>query len=192
MTKIEETDEQNYSQKNINYNLSYPISEYQNLNIKCQEIVKEAEMDPLKQLQISKSLFNGENQFPVNIIIGKQYLNKSLKGKCFESIIYYIDLLIKGSIVPKNLKKAKKILNNHQHNKDVRLLILRGKIAMKEKLYSQAIKYFEEGLRNDDPQCMYEYAKMLFQGKGIKKNDKKAFKYFKMSSDKGFQMFLIK
>lgn len=87
----------------------------------------------MKQFEVSKSLLEGENQFPINIELGKQYLNKSLKNKCIESIIYTVKLLIKENIIQQDLNKAKRILHNNHHIIDSRLFVLKGKISKKRK-----------------------------------------------------------
>ena len=131
--KIHEIEDDNQTQIESNYHLFYPYSEFNKLNKKCRKIIEEAENDSMKQFEVSKSLLEGENQFPINIELGKQYLNKSLKNKCIESIIYTVKLLIKGNIIQQDLTKAKRILHNNHHIIDSRLFVLKGKISKKKK-----------------------------------------------------------
>lgn len=53
--------------------------------------------------------------------------------------------------------------------------------------YAKESKYFKQGIEASNIECMYNYAKMLFLGRGCIKNDKKAIKYFNQSKDLGFK-----
>lgn len=95
--------------------------------------------------------------------------------------------MIKGKIIPSDLQKAAQYLSKIGSVSDYRVLVLKGKICIKENKFSEATKYFEKGVKEGNGECMYQYAKMLFLGNGITKNMKEAFKYFIQSKDNGYE-----
>ena len=60
---------------------------------------------------IGRSLIEGLNDFPFDLKIGLDYIKKSIKNGNKESLIYYIEMLIKGKILPQDLIKASKLVN---------------------------------------------------------------------------------
>lgn len=86
------------------YDLFYPYFEYKLLSEQCQKMVQEAEKDPIKQFEVAKSLLEGKNEFPVNISLGMKYLSKFANSSYLESTIYFIQSLIKGNIIPRDLE----------------------------------------------------------------------------------------
>lgn len=64
-----------------NCHLLYPAYEFINLNEKCKKHALEAEKDPQKQFEVARSLLEGINDFPLNIALGKEYLDKSFNNK---------------------------------------------------------------------------------------------------------------
>lgn len=50
--------------------------------------------------------------------------------------------------------------------------VLQGKISKKENKDTEAKQFFEKGMKINNPESMYEYAKIMFLGQGAKKDDK--------------------
>ena len=180
------TDKDRKEKKPEKHSLLYPYYEFINLSKKCQKLVMEAETDPKKQFKLAKSLIEGENDFPVNIDLGKQYLERSVLKKFSDAIIYYVKMLIKGEMIPCDIYRAKMILKENKKSKNVQFLVLKGRVAQRENKYTKSKSCFESGLKLNDEECMYQYAKIFFLGQGTKKDDKKAFEYFNKSSKRGF------
>lgn len=112
--------------KEKEHHLIYPFYDFIYINNKCQEIVEEAENDSAKQFEVAISLLEGKNDFPININLGKVYLKKSFDKKHLESIIYYVQMLIKSNIIQRNLQLAQKIISENSNIHDVRFKILMG------------------------------------------------------------------
>lgn len=111
----------------------YPYQEYIELDEKCKQIIDTAENNCEKLYIIAKSLIEGYDSFPLNLDIGLQYLKESIKQNHIKSIIYYCKLIIKGKVIPIDLKKAKKLIGSKmKHDKSMYLYLL-GKIHLKKK-----------------------------------------------------------
>ena len=70
--------EKNYFDQK-NYDLLYPLDEFNKLSKDCQTIVIDAKNDPDKQFILGKSLIGGENNFTTNVELGFQYIKQSMK-----------------------------------------------------------------------------------------------------------------
>lgn len=69
-------------------------------------------------------------------MIGIKYLKNSMNLGFIQSAIYFCEILIKGKIIPKNIKKANKILEKYIKNKDESIYnLFLGKIYKKEGNY---------------------------------------------------------
>ena len=90
-------------------------------------------------------------------------------------------MLIKGEFIPQDLDEAEKCLNEINHIETPQIYVLTGKICKKRNKFKEALQYFEQGLKVNDNECIYKYAKMLFLGEGIRKNTKEAIKYLNIS-----------
>ncbi|KAK8839443.1 hypothetical protein M9Y10_031797 [Tritrichomonas musculus] len=183
----ENIEDENKEEQSNAYDLLYPLEEFNKLNKSCQSIVEEARNDAEKEFIIAKSLIEGQNEFPKNVEIGLSYLEQANKQKYLDSKIYYIRMLIKGNIVPQNLKKAEIYLSEVNSVKDKRLFVLRGLFLLKFDKYAEAVKQFHQGMNAGDSESTYKYAKMLYLGKGIEKNRKEALKFFNLSKERGFK-----
>lgn len=93
----------------------------------CQLLIQDAN-DPINHFFIGKCLIEGQDDFFQNMQVGIKYLNLSMKNGNLDSAIYFCRLLIKGAIIPTNLKKAKKILEIHLKNECSIYSLLYGKI----------------------------------------------------------------
>ena len=169
----------------------FPLSDFEKLNVKCEEIVNDAQYDIEKQFIVGKRLLEGNGDFQQNVSVGLKYIKHSMSKNCLQSIIYYSRMLIKGNIIKKDLEKAKKIIHSISKTKDNQIFVLNGKIAKKEKNFKEARYHFLNGLKNKDDESIYKYAKMLFLGEGGKKNEKEAFKYFNELNRRGYSKSVI-
>lgn len=70
-------------------------------------LIIEAEKDINKKFIVGKSIIEGRDKFYQGTELGIKYLRRSIKDGCLQSTIYYCYFLIKGKIIPKNIKKAK-------------------------------------------------------------------------------------
>ena len=93
----------------------YPAYKYKNLSKECQELVVQAENDPLKQYEIGCSLIEGKNSFPLNIDIGVKYLESSIIGGNVEAVLYLSQIFIDGNVISRDLARAEKYLST-QYN----------------------------------------------------------------------------
>ena len=118
----------------------YPTQEFKELNQNCQELVVEAENDPIKQLFIGQCLIEGKNDFPTNIELGMKYLEQSIASGNLESVIYLSQKLIKGDVITRDLKRAKKYLKKYFNQNNQTIVNLYGKVLYKEENYSSAFK----------------------------------------------------
>ena len=87
----------------------FPFVLYNNLDEESKKLVNEAEDSPKKQFVVGKYLIEGQFNFPQNSQIGIKYLKKSICNECLDALIYYCKMIIKGSLIPFNHKKVKKI-----------------------------------------------------------------------------------
>lgn len=174
-------------EKEKSYNLLYPFGLFIVLPKNNQKLLEEARSKPEKQFEIGQFLIEGMNDFPENINAGFQYIEQSVNNNYIEAIIYYIRELIKGKIIHQDFTKANEYLSKiHRSDKEV-ILLLKGLISHKMNKFKKSIQYFEKGTKIGSKECIYQYAKMLFLGEGIKKNTKQAIKYFELSKNKGFK-----
>lgn len=163
-----------------------PFNVFTKLNEKSQILVKEAENDPEKQFIVAISLIEGYDGFPFNTQLGINYLKKSYKKGCINSLIYYCKLLIKGKIIPKNINKLTKLLDSYLKDNEALYMLLKGKNYKNEKNYEDAINCFKKSIELDNEEAMYEYGKMLVDGKGCSVNVEDAIMYFKKSINKNY------
>lgn len=101
---------QEYEQNNYGKIEKFPCKIYKKLDDECKKIVEEAGDDCEKLFNIGVSFIEGHFHFPQNTSIGIKFLKQSIKGNCSKSLNYYLNLLIKGEIIPKNYTKAKKLI----------------------------------------------------------------------------------
>lgn len=168
-----------FEQQKESHELFYPLVEYYKLSKACQKIVDESQTDPSKLLFVGKSLIEGTNEFPKNIKLGIQCIEESIKQNNIEAILYYSSILMKGDIIKCDLQKSNEYLSKIDPNQDSRVYVLKGKISYKMSKFKESVHYFEEGSKSGDKESMYQYAKMLFIGEGIKKNVSESIKYNK-------------
>ena len=76
-------------------------------------------------------------------------------------------------MVPRDLDKAKKYLKKYFEKKNPNVDVLYGIICEKEKNYNEAIQLFEKASKAGNVEAMFEYGKMLYEGKGIEKDEKR-------------------
>ena len=108
----------------ITYSLKlFPFKEFtQLIKDKSRNLVRQAETDPEKQFVVGMNLVEGVNDFPRNVQLGVKYLKISYKSGNEDSVVYYIRMLIKGDYIPRNHKKAMKLLETRmKHNKSMYL-----------------------------------------------------------------------
>lgn len=163
----------------------FPLKKFKALSKECQAMVEEAEDDPEKQFDVGESLIKGINDFPLNVEIGIRFIEKSAKNGYLDSIVYYSQLLIDDEIIPQDLEKAKKILNDHPDEDDPKVSLMYGKILKKEEKFEDAMRYFEMAAKAGNKDAMYECGKLLYKGVGCTKNEKEAKKYFAIAKRNG-------
>ena len=88
-------------------------------------------------------------------------------------MVYYIQMIIKGDIIPRDYDKAKKYLKQGLKTKDSRFYHLNRKLKRKENKMSDAKKSFEKSAKMGNKESMYMLGKMLLNGEGCKKKMKK-------------------
>ena len=186
--KIEEIEEKKVieidtTKKNI---LNYPLKKFNELSKMNQKLVEEAEKDSEKQFEVGHFLIEGKNDFPKDVTLGLQYINHSINGKCTNAIVYYVQLLIKGKIIPEDLSKAEEYLSKLNATNDKRKYLLLGLMSYKKNKFTEAVKWFQEGSKLGDSKFMYKYGIMLFIGEGTKLNTKEAIKSLINSKDQGY------
>ena len=163
------------------------LSEFNDLSTENKNLVLKAKNDNESQFLVGKYLIDGSNGFPQNISYGKQYIDKSFSDGCLDAIVYRIRMILKGKLIEFDLQEAKRLLKKVQECNDPRLPFLFGKILLKEDQFKNALDIFKQGASGKNSECMYEYAKMLFLGKGTKRDVKESIKYFNISKEQNFK-----
>lgn len=76
----------------------FPYKYYQNLNEIGQQLVEDAvnENENEKLFEIEQNLIEGRSDFPIDVKVGLDFIKKSMKNGHKPSLIYYINMLIKG------------------------------------------------------------------------------------------------
>lgn len=167
--------------------VTFPPSEYNNLNKSNQALVNEAENDAGKQFIVGSNLIKGSNNFKQDVELGVQYLEASASHDFIEAILHLSEILKKGQIVKKDLEKAKRLFQQRVLDKfNTKIYVAYGKVLRKDKNFIDARKYFEKGSLCGDPISMYNYAKLLFAGEGGKIDAKAAEENMISSMNKGF------
>ena len=126
--------------------MMYPLKDFNELSKSNQNLVREAENDIEKQFQVGKFLIEGKHDFPLNLKLGLQYIEHSVNLKCSNAIIYYINLLIKGEVIPEDLSKASEYLSQLNTTDDSCKFLLQGLISHKKNSFKEALEFFEEGI----------------------------------------------
>ena len=163
-------------------------------SINYSDIHQIANLDPQTQFIIGKNLIEGTNNYQKDIMLGIKYLEESIKNDNFDSLIYYCQILIDGTIISKNIQKAKLYLKNKLNDNNDSIMLLYGKILIHEKQLKEAKEIIFQCTKKGNIEAMYEYGKILFFGRGCEKNEKKAMEYFHISKVRGFEkskIFLI-
>lgn len=156
--------------KEIKNEKFFSDKQFNELNEKCKQIVRETYSQPNeeKQFLIGTYLVEGKNDFPVNVSLGIRYLTLSRENGCLNSVIYYCMMVIKGKKVPQNLEAAWKILSNYTKSNDGRIFCLLGKIMKKRNEFKDAKKYYKIGIKLNDPESMYKYGIMMLEKENSK------------------------
>lgn len=170
--------------------LEFPASIFEKLNVNCQDAIREAQFDRNKLFFVGKSLVEGTNDFPKNVELGIEYLKKSNTKKCRNSIIYYIEMLVKGGVIQKDYKEAEKIIKEVAVD-DIKTQFLKGKICRHNKNFEKASLFYKKAANEGDDESMYQLAKMLFLGECKKKNKEDAFYYFNQSVQNGYKKSIL-
>lgn len=166
----------------------FPYKEFIKLNEESKAMVKNAKENSTDLFLIGKSLIEGIDPFSQNTSIGIRYLKKSFKNGCIQSLIYYCRMMIKGSEIPLNLQKARKIAQTKISNESLSLLLL-GLTYKKEKNFVEAKNFFEKAKNLGNNEAMYEIGKMYLKGIEFPTNENKAKEYFLMSINFTKSMF---
>lgn len=161
-------------------------------------MILEAKNDKSKLFEFGQSLIEGSLNFPQNQIVGIDFLERSIEGGNSESIFYFCNLLIKGKSIPRNIQKARELIEKHFKNEKSIYLLYCGKIKKKENNFNEEKSFFEQSMNEGNADAMYEYGKLLFKGKGIDMNKEEAIKYYQKVADKSlpamfkYGLFLMK
>ena len=156
----------------------YPLRQFFKLIEECKIFVEEAESDIQKQFQLGQILVEGQGLFYQNAEIGMKYLEKSMNNGLTESAIYLCEMFTKGDIIPRNLKRARKILENHIKNDEPNYYLLLGKICKKEKKYREARINFFKSMNLGNSEFMYDFGRIIYKGKCDKANIELGITYF--------------
>lgn len=170
-----------------NFSFKYFINQEKS----CQLLIKEAK-DPNKQFDIGRFLIEEQKDFVLNTQAGIKYLKNSIKNGSIESSIYYCRMLIKGDIIPTNLKKAKKLLDVHIKQDESNYSLLYGKVMKKEKKFEEAIKLFKKSISSGNGEAMYELGKMMFKGTATPIDIEEAIRNYQGAIDRGCLIAMYK
>lgn len=142
-------------------------------------IVKKAENgDSEKQFEVARNLIEGRFDFPIDVKIGIDFIKNGNKN----SLIYFIQMLIKGNLIPKNHKKAKKLIESNFLKEESVYLFLYGKLCKNEKRYQEAMDYFLQSLKIGNNNLEYEIAELLRKNYCQQENQEEELsKYYKES-----------
>ena len=168
---------------------------FKKLRAECQELVKEAELDPDKMYEVGEALIDGSEGFTQNTELGIRYLENSANEGCEDAITYYGRLLIGNEIIPQDVEKAKSVLTKSLDSGNSLVSLLYGKAIKKEGDTEAAKKYFEKAAKSGNAEAMYELGKLYYKGLGCSKSEKDAMRYFTMAKKNGFSKsdnFLLK
>lgn len=159
----------------------YPYELMIQLSEECQQLIKDSEDNPEFRYLVGKYSIENQKGFPMNTEIGIQYLKKSMKEGCIRANLYYSQILIRGKIIRKNQKKAKKYIEKILGEKNAEAYLLYGIILEQEKKYDDAKIYFLKAIDGGNVRAMYLYAKMLYYGEGCDVDKNEAYEFFKMA-----------
>lgn len=162
-----------------------PFNYFLELNNNCKKLIEEAENNLSNMFDISKRLIEGQEPFEQNIEIGIEYLNHAANNGSIEANVYYFKLLIKGDIIPPNIKKAYKILETVIKEEKSTYFYLKGMMLIKENKYEEAIESYKKSIDLNNQESFYEYGKILLKGKGTPINKEKGIEYLKESAERG-------
>lgn len=109
-----------------------------------------------------------------------------------KSIIYYIELLINGKFIPRNHKKAAKLIEMRLKDDKSMYYLLCEKIAKKENLYEEAKSNLEESIKLGKNESMYELGKVYYKGIGTSMDQAKEIEYFKKSCENNYPKAMYK
>lgn len=117
------------------------------------------------QFKVGQYLIEGRNDFPNDTKKGIDYLKESMNNGNTDSLIYYIDMLIKGKMIPSNHLKERKLLETRLKSKDEgAYYLMYGKLFKNEKNYSLSKEYFERSMKTGNIESHYEYGELIRKG----------------------------
>lgn len=143
----------------------------------CRKLVEEANEDAEKQFEVGQFLIEGTNNFKMNMELGIRYIEKSAKSGNIESSVYLAHLLIENESFLQDLERAKSVLENYLDSEDSFVFLIYEKILRKMKDYINARYYLEKSAKMGN---------MCYKGLGYEKNEKYAYKFFRMAKKNCF------
>ena len=192
MLKNKEKDNQNDGNlfeiyKNVNWNLNnFPLKYLNSISEESLEIVRMAEEGDInKQFEVGRNLIEGRYDFPIDVEIGISFLRNSIDKGNKDSLIYYINMLIKGKVIHKYHKKALKLINKHFLEDDFTHSFLMGKLLKNEKRYQEAAECFKQSMKFNDSDSIYEYAELINKGYLESINPESSIKYYQKAIEMG-------
>lgn len=78
----------------------FPFKYFKNLSDESQKLVEEAgenSAQPEKLFEVGRYLIEGSYDFPIDVKVGLDYIKESINKGNKNSLIYYIEMLIKGN-----------------------------------------------------------------------------------------------
>lgn len=159
---------------------------YYNLE-ECAKQILENTHDKSKVLfLLGMNLIEGSDRFPQNTQLGINYLLKAMENGNEDSFIYYINMLIKGKIIPKNNSEARKLNELHFINKESIYYEILGKILKYEKDYTRSKDMFLKSIEKGSIISKYEYGCLLIKTETDKVKKEEGVRFIKESADDGY------
>ena len=142
----------------------FKYDEFLQLDEESKNLIKSAKDDSMSQFIVGRNLIQGRKDFPINTQLGIKYLKKSIENKNSYAIIFYCKMLIKGTLIPSNLKKAIKIANKLDDLDFFQLVpkyFLNGLICMKAGSINEACDNLNIAIELNYPEAAYKMGKFI-------------------------------
>lgn len=93
--------------------------------------------------EVGRNLVEGRHDFPIDVKIGLDFIKRSINEGSKIALIYYIDMLIKGKLIPSNHKRALKLIEKKLSNDDSTYFLMKGKLFKNEGRYIESTEFFK-------------------------------------------------
>lgn len=118
----------------------FPFKYFKNLCDESQKLVEEAGENSAqseKLFEVGRYLIEGCYDFPIDVKVGLDYNKESINKGNKNSLIYYIEMLIKGKLIPVNYKRALKLIETKLSNDESTYFLMKGKLFKSQKRYKE-------------------------------------------------------